>query len=138
MAQFKSQAHARELKQRLSLLVSGLSISENVDSNGMESLKLVKGSETIFIKIDVSDNAGRVDGLGLPQRVYSPHICKILRGDTPSDLALREIVVAACAKLGMKLEIYEIATLPSSFDLTGANLIVSIPSDEIHGLTLSQ
>jgi hypothetical protein len=138
MAQFKSQAHARELKQRLSLLVSGLSISENVDSNGMESLKLVKGSETIFIKIDVSDNAGRVDGLGLPQRVYSPHICQILRDNTPSDLALREIVVAACAKLGMKLEIYEIATLPSSFDLTGANLIVSIPSDEIHGLTLSQ
>lgn len=138
MAQFKSQAHARELKQRLSLLVSGLSISEDVDSNGMESLKLVKGSETIFIKIDVSDNAGRVDGLGLPQRVYSPHICKILRDDTPSDLALREIVVAACAKLGMKLEIYEIAILPSSFDLTGANLIVSIPSDEIHGLTLSQ
>jgi len=138
MAQFKSQAHARELKQRLSLLVSGLSISENVDSNGMESLKLVKGSETIFIKIDVSDNAGRVDGLGLPQRVYSPHICKILRAATSSDLALREIVVAACAKLGMKLEIYEIAILPSSFDLTGANLIVSIPSDEIHGLTLSQ
>lgn len=140
MSEFKAQAHARELKQRLSLSVSGLTISEDVDANGFPILKFVKGSETIFVKIStLAMPSGRVDGLGLPQRAYSPHQVQMLQDeDTISDKELRAKALAACAKLGMKLELWEKATLPSSFDLTGATLAASIPSDEIHPLTMSQ
>lgn len=140
MSEFKAQAHARELKQRLSLSVSGLTVSEDVDANGFPALKFVKSGETIFVKISTLPMpTGRVDGLGLPQRAYSPHQAQMLQdGDTVTNKELRAKVLAACAKLGMKLEIWENNTLPSSFDLTGATLIASIASDEIHPLTMSQ
>jgi hypothetical protein len=140
MAEFKAQAHSRELKQRLSLQVSGLTVTEAFDSNGFPSLTLVKGSETIFVKISTLPMpSGRVDGLGLPQRAYSPHQVQILQDlDTISDKDLRAKTLAACGKLGMKLELWEKAALPSSFDLTGATLISTISSDEIHPLTMSQ
>lgn len=139
MTAFKSQAHMRELKQRLQLSLSAAAFTDALDNNGLPSLKIVKGSETMFIKIDLYDNAGRVDGLGLAQRVYSPHKCQILQDeDTISDKAMRAIVLAACAKLGMKIELWEKATLPSSFDLAGATLAAEIRSDEINPLTQSQ
>jgi hypothetical protein len=139
MANFKAQAHSRELRQRLSLQISGAAITESIDANGYPEVKVVSGSETIFIKITDLGNAGRVDGLGLPQRAYSPHQVQILQdSDTVSDAAARAKVLAACAKLGMKLELWEKATLPASFDLTGASLTASIPSDEVNPLTMSQ
>lgn len=139
MANFKAQAHMRELAQRLSLSISGATITQSLDANGMPEAKVVKGSETIFIKITDLGNAGRVDGLGLPQRAYSPHQVQILQDlDTISDKDARAKVLAACAKLGMKLQLWEKATLPASFDLTGATQVAEIPSDEINPLTMSQ
>ena len=139
MSAFKCQAHSRELKQRLSLSIAGAAFSEALDAQGQPQLKIVKGSETMFVAISMDGNAGRVDGLGLPQRVYSPHICQILQdGDTISDKEVRAKVLSACGKLGMKLELWEKNTLPASFDLAGATKVASIASDEINPLTISQ
>lgn len=136
---FKAQAHMRELKQRLQLSQAGAVFSDDLDASGNPIMKMTVGSEIQFVKIEAVDNAGRVDGLGLAQRSYSPHKCTILRdSDTISDLAARERLSAACAKLGMKLEIWQIASLPVSFDLTGATKAVELGSDEQHPLTKSQ
>lgn len=139
MSEFKAQAHARELKQRLQLSVAGAALSDSLDSSGLPVVKLTKGSESIFVKIGLADNAGRVDGLGLAQRVYSPHVAQLLQEKSASatELEARAEVLAACAKLGMKLEVWEKAT-PASFDLTGATKVATIASDEINPLTMSQ
>jgi hypothetical protein len=138
MTAFKCQAHSRELSQRLKLSIADLAIEEALDANGMPELKIEKGSEAILVKIETLDNAGRVDGLGLPQRVYSPHKCTILQADAASDLEVRAKVLAACAKLGMKLMVYEAAAVPASWDLAGATKTAEIASDEINPLTQSQ
>jgi hypothetical protein len=139
MSEFKAQAHARELKQRLQLSVSDATLSDSLDESGLPVVKLEKGSESIFVKISLADNAGRVDGLGLPQRVYSPHIAQVLQEESAAatELETRAKVLAACAKLGMKLEVWEAAG-PTSFDLSGATKIATIASDEIHPLVMSQ
>ena len=138
MSEFKAQAHMRELKQRLGLAIAGAVFTDALDASGQPELKLVANAETIFIKISMLDNAGRVDGLGLPQRVYSPHKVQLLQDDTAADKAVRAKALAACAKLGMKLELWEKAVLPASFDLSGATQVAEIRSDEIHALTMSQ
>lgn len=138
MTAFKCQAHSRELSQRLKLAIADLAIDEALDANGMPELKIAKGAETLFVKIETLDNAGRVDGLGLPQRVYSPHKCTILQDAAASDLEVRAKVLAACAKLGMKLLVFENAAMPTSWDLTGATKTAEIASDEINPLTQSQ
>lgn len=139
MSEFKAQAHARELKQRLQLSVEGAALSESLDASGLPVLKLTKGSESIFVKIGLAGNAGRVDGLGLSQRVYSPHVCEILQEEAAvaTELDARAKVLAACAKLGMKLDVWEV-TAPSAFDLSGATKVASIASDEVHSMTMSQ
>lgn len=139
MSAFKAQAHMRELKQRLQLSLAGATFQDNLDGDGYPELQMTVGSEVQFVKIKTVDNAGRVDGLGLPQESYAPHKCMILRdGDTISSVEARERLVAACTKLGMKLEVWQINTLPSSFDLTGATKLYEVASDEIHSLTKSQ
>ncbi len=138
MSEFKAQAHMRELKQRLQLAIAGAVLTDSLDAQGLPALKIEKGGETIHVKISTEGNAGRVDGLGLAQRSYSPHKAQLLQDDTAADKDARAKTLAACAKLGMKLEIYEIASVPASFDLTGATLVSAIASDEIHPLTMSQ
>ena len=139
MAAFKAQAHMRDLKQRLSLQLAGVAFEDSLDANSNPIVKLSHNSEIIFIKIEDKGNAGRVDGLGLPQRAYSPHKCEILQdSDTVSSAEARAKTLAACAKMGMDVELWEKATLPAQFDLTGASLTAKIPADEINSLTNSQ
>ena len=138
MANFKAQAHMRELKQRLSLSIAGAVFSDSVDANGNPEMKMASGAEIQFIKIQDVGNAGRVDGLGLAQRAYSPHQVQILRDAAVSDAAAREKLSAACAKLGMKMEIWQDASMPAIFDLSSATKVVEIRSDEINPLTSSQ
>jgi hypothetical protein len=137
---FKSVAHARELKQRLSLQVKGLAVVETADAAGNPIAKYTKGAEVIWVKIETLPNdSALTDALGLAQRVYSPHRVQILRdSDTISDAGFRELMTAACAKLGMKLEIWQQATLPASFDLSAATKAADIAADEINPLMSSQ
>ena len=140
MANFKAQAHARELKQRLSLSVASASFSEKLDANGNPELTMVKSGETIVIKIETLDNAGRVDGLGLPQRAYSPHKVQIVQIDIAVNAEARAKALVACAKLGMKLELFEKAAITGDYatDIAGATKVAEIASDEINALTTSQ
>jgi hypothetical protein len=150
MALFKAQAHMRELKQRLSLLLpSSVSYTDSLDANGMPQLQVTSAvPENEFIKIQTeADNAQHVDGLGLPQRVYSPHECIILREAAASanaaDASIREIITSACSKLGMKLTIREgtgvaAAASYSAADALATTTVAVLPSDEINKLTQSQ
>jgi len=138
MTSFKAQAHMRELKQRLSLSIAGATFSDSTDANGNPSMTMTSGAEVQEVHIEDVGNAGRVDGLGLPQRAYSPHKVQVLRDPTASSVEAREKLTAACAKLGMKMEIWEVTPMPASFDLTLATLVAEIRSDEVNPLTQSQ
>ena len=146
MAIFKAQAHMRELKQRLSILLSGKAQKDSTDLNGMPQLELSASGEQIFIKIQpLADFSQHVDGIGLAQRVYSPHECLILREEaaSASDPSARETVFAACAKLGMRVTVKEGSGVGSAASYSAAESLasstaVSLPSDEVNKLTVSQ
>lgn len=145
MSAFKAQAHMRELVQRLKLSIQGATIKQATDADGLPAIKVEKGADAILVKIKVDGNAGRVDGLGLPQRAYSPHICQLLQDADQTSADSKELKVrlaAAVAKLGMKVEVYEkdLADLPEAdaFDISTATLITILPSDEINPLIQSQ
>lgn len=146
MSLFKAQAHMRELRQRLSLSIPAATFVDDLDANSMPILVVSHASEKQFIKIETLDNAGRVDALGLPQRVYSPHKCSLIREATatpPADILGREIVSAAIAKLGMEIDIYEGTGVKTAANYAAAEALaptvtVKIRSDEINPLTQSQ
>ncbi len=150
MSAFKSQAHMRELKQRLQLTLPSATITEALDSNGYQSLKIVYSTEIALAKVAQDGNAGRVDGLGLAQRSYSPHIAQLLQDSDQTSAASKELkarMVAAMAKLGMKLIIREdvkadlaaasAATFDAAFAAAAAT-VATLPSDEINPLIQSQ
>ena len=145
MSEFKAQAHMRELVQRLKLSIKGVVIEQAQDADGYPAIRVEKGTDAILVKIKVDGNAGRVDGLGLPQRSYSPHIAQLLQDSDQTDQDAKELKVrlaSAVGKLGMKVEVWDrtLATLPaaSAFTTTGASLITILPSDEINPLIQSQ
>lgn len=144
MTVFKAIATMRELKQRMQLCGAFDSFVDAVDASGNPILVAIKGAEKHFIKIEPVDNAGRVDGLGLSQRVYSPHIARLIQEDTATaaEVAARAFCLAALCKLGMKLEIQEGPAAGAAADYAAADVlgvvVATIPSDEIHGLTMSQ
>jgi hypothetical protein len=140
MSAFKAQAMARNLVQRLKAQVAPtLTVTQTLDANSMPIIKLEKGSESIFIKIEVEANAsGGVNAVGVSQEKYSPHSVTLLRDAVAADADLREKATSEALKLGSKLSLYEVAAMPSSYDLTGASLIAVIPSDPYNALTLSE
>jgi len=140
MSAFKAQAMARNLQQRLKAQVAPtLTITQTLDANSMPILKLAKGGETIFIKIEVEQNpSGGVNAVGMAQESYSPHAVSILRDSTATDQDLREKASSEAVKLGSKVNLFEVNPLPSVYDLTGASLAASISSDPYNKLTQSE
>lgn len=141
----------RELKQRLQLTMPSATITSATDADGYEAIKVVLNTEVALAKVAQDGNAGRVDGLGLPQRAYSPHIAQMLQDSdqtTASSKELKARMAAAMSKLGMKLIIREdvkadlAATTAATFDAewaaTAAQPVVTLPSDEINPLIQSQ
>ena len=142
MTAFKAQAMAQRLKQQLPQVVAGVTVVQSLDVNGFPTLACTVSAETVFVKITDQGNAGRVDGIGMPQRAYSPHKVQILRENIgtsvePTQWPLREAVVAESVKLGSLVEIWEMED-PTVFDLTTATLLVSLPQDPINKLTNGQ
>lgn len=130
MSVFKAQAHSRELKQRLSLSYKGATIAESQDNDGFPILTITKATATSVVKIYMDGNAGRVNGLNLPQQVFSPHICEVTQDDLIDDADKSEMVArvtAAVAKLGMKVIIKDSTTT-----------LAILKSDEINPLIQSQ
>lgn len=151
MSVFKASAHMRELKQRLSILLPSSTLTEASDTDQMPLLVVKTNSEYQNIKIDVDGNQGRVDGLGLAQRAYSPHICHIAQESAAAassdEAAARAKTLAACAKLGMKVIIQEAADAGLAANWAAAQaavaadagaVTITLPSDEINPLTSSQ
>lgn len=65
--------------------------------------------------------SGAYDALGLAQTVYSPHICQVLFDITASvgtTEAYKAQILCECARIGMKVELYEV-------DATGSNIAVA-------------
>lgn len=150
MSAFKAQAHMRELVQRLKLSLAGAIIDQSQDAEGIPSIRVEKDGEAACLKIKMDGNASRTDGLGLPQRVYSPHIAEMLQDADQTSAAsklLKLRLAAAVAKLGMKVIAWEInkADMPVNAADFGAadlaavcTLIDILPSDEINPLIQSQ
>lgn len=165
MSIFKAIAHARELKQRA--IMQGFNVVDSFDADGYPVLDLEGACgariERILVKLMVRpDEAQHVDGLGLPQRAYSPHQCQIIvgaleisskvagGGTAPADLATakgwRAKADSMVAKLGMKVsEYYSINAdndTPIANDFAtlfaGATLFVEIPADELNPVLSSQ
>jgi hypothetical protein len=133
MSAFKAQALSRSLREALQLSIAGAVFSESADSSAFPILGIAAGGETIFVKFEMlPDPAAHVDGLGMAQRLYSPHICKLLRSDAATlvDAAVRDMVFAEAAKMGTKLEIWEAAAQPTSYTLAGASLVSEISTDK--------
>jgi hypothetical protein len=146
MAQFKAQAHMQELQQRLTLTFQSAVFTLSYDANFFPLLEVVNAGETQWIYITTEpDDSSHVNALGLPQQVYSPHQCALLRVPNANtvDTATREKVMAAIAKLGMKILDYEVTPIPSTpaaalAAIIPANLVFVIKSDEINPETQSQ
>jgi hypothetical protein len=149
MSVFKAQATMIELKQRLQLQLPSATISDAQDANGFPMLLIVSSTEIASAKIVTDGNAGRVDGLGLAQASYSPHIAQLLQDSdqtTDASAELKARMAAAMSKLGMKMIIKSDvkANLPASaagHDVAYAaapNTVATIRSNEINPLTQSQ
>lgn len=145
MSAFKAQAHARELTERLKV-GQNLKVEQAVNADGMPILKVsaLSGSPA-YIKIETDGNAGRVNGLNLPQQSYSPHIATLLVDNDAAAVVLTVKVAMETSKLGMKVKFYntDTADLPATilgFDaaLGDATLQGEMKSDAMFPLTLSQ
>lgn len=149
---FKAAAMARDLKQRLELALSadGVEVVAGQDSQNWPTLLIKEGDaatdDRMALVIRVDGNAGRVDGIGLPQAGYSPHRVDMVIAEDDSALvganeALRRRVTVEAAKLGSELEIRETAAdIVDASDLEAAAYalltpVQSIKSSEIHPLT---
>jgi hypothetical protein len=125
-------------------------MTDALDSNGYPAVSILYSSETVLAKIAQDGNAGRVDGLGLPQRSYSPHIAEMLQDSNHTTAAAKELkarMAAAMSKLGMKLIIKEdtnanlVSAGAAGFDAAFAAApatVATLPSDEINPLIQSQ
>lgn len=141
MSAFKAQAMSRDLRQRLEAQLAGLVVAASTDADFMPILKLTLGGESMYAKIETQpDTSGAVDGLGLAQRVYSPHQITLLQQTSVTSVDLRQHLYAEAARTGTKVRIYQCADVdfPASYDLTNATEISEIPSNSWHPLTLSE
>jgi hypothetical protein len=133
---FKAQAMMRDLAVRLKNRTKDLSAAE-------ESV----GGKYAFIRISTdyerSDESGKVDGLGLTQRVYSPHKCELVQEDAATadaaTLNLRAQIMAEVSKLGTKVCVLEGPAVQDETDFASAFAlavkVAEIKSDDIHPLT---
>lgn len=165
MSLFKAQAHSRDLVQRLQILLPSATITQFLDSLGFPYFSITNASETQWVYTTTeysaqtgapvgSDPAGgtgptpsnHVDGLGLPQRIYSPHQCQIYReasATPPADQNGRNQVQSQASLMGMKLLIWEGTGVKSTTTLAAAQaaattFVSDVPSDYINPLTQSQ
>jgi len=106
---FKSISLMRKLKQDLQLRLAGRIFSESTDSDGYPVLLITADATPTTVEANVilrirpmQDDIARTDGLGLPQRVYTPFQLEVIGqktagGDTPDNVPVDEAGIAASA-----------------------------------------
>lgn len=149
---FKAQAMARDLEVRLKNRIAGITTEAGLDSNRFPTLKVAVGAKAVWIRIS-TDSArttadGSVDGLGLAQRVYSPHVTEMLReaAATPPDASTNDMVTQVLAELsknGTKLLVREGTgveddTTWAAADAAASTTASTVRSDDINPLTSQQ
>lgn len=146
---FKSQALGRDLAVRLKNRGIAAAVSEDLDSDRFPVIKLEDGAgDFVWIHIttdhDRQAEDGSVDGLGLAQRTYTPHVINILKEvfltSSASIETLAALATAECAKLGTKLVVRDGTAVKSaaSFaaaDAAATNVAATYESDDVHPLT---
>ena len=145
---FKAQALARDLEVRLQNRIKGVSTQMDLDANRFPTIKCTVSAKSCFLRIKTdferSEESGKVDALGLNQRVYAPHMTEFLREDTATqDAASLEMlaqVLAEIAKNGTKIVIMEGPAVENAATFAAAaalatDVVAEIRSDDIHPLT---
>ena len=137
---FAAQAYSRKLRENLALTVQGDSTVESLDANGYPMVVMTVNSDNFFYKIEPIEASGMVDGLGLPQRAYSPHMITLILDPTSTQKAGHYDLIAKGTAMGMRINVMEgavkaLTDYPTAF--AAATLITTVRSNEIHPLTLS-
>lgn len=147
---FKSIAIMRDLEVRLKNRITSLTVSSDTDSSGYPISRLSVGADQgIYIRTrtdsDTSDAMGKIDGLGLDQRVYAPHIIELLKEDfAGSEAAIEQLsseVLAELTKIGTKVRVTRVngskadAYATAEADMDAAADSYEIRSDDINPLT---
>jgi hypothetical protein len=146
---FKASAMARDLANRLQLRVAGMTIKQDVDANRWPTLQCTVGGKSEWIRIrtaqDESDAEGMVDALGLPQRVYSPHLTEVMEeaAATPPTAGtndMRRQVLAEVGKNGTEIHVLEGTGVETAASFAAAaalatTLVSTIRSDTTNPLT---
>jgi len=146
---FKAQAMARDLAVRLQNRISGLTITQGLDSDSFPTLQLTVSSKSMWIRIRTdyqeSEGEGKVDALGLGQRVYTPHLTEVLEEaaatpPTAATLNMRAQALAEVSKNGTKVLVQEGTGVETAANYAAAlalatTVVATIRSDDINPLT---
>ncbi len=110
----KAQSLIRQLAEDLTLRLSALTVTAGTDSSGNPQITVGTGiaaSQSAFIRC-IPESTLQVDGLGLTQRVYTPHIIQfVLETSTIAAVALmteanKMLLLGELLKHGTKVELY--------------------------------
>jgi hypothetical protein len=109
------QALVERLNMRFSALGNAAVAAAAYDANTDKYVTIIAGagnnSMKAIVKFETAPVAlsGATDGLGLPQRVYSPHIAKVLfevNAAAPITRLQEFVVLGEVFRIGMKAEFY--------------------------------
>jgi hypothetical protein len=138
----KIELQSQSLMERLGLRLSTTVAKSYVSGDVMLTVSVGDDADALILMAPIAPLAsGSVDALGLTQRVYSPHIIKVIFDTTAVTGAASATKLAILGELfrtGMKLELYEVdcsakdggAAVLASTDFVAANFIASFDSLE--------
>lgn len=141
----KAISLSRQLKEDLALVL-GSTLTESFDSNGCPVLTYgaaTANSQSASIRVKMVDSI-QTDGLGLTQRVFTPHIIQLLveESATADVLILKaqeySKILAQLVKHGTRVEVWHAANTNAPTFANIANSTLEVVIDHIwHPLTSS-
>jgi hypothetical protein len=141
---------ARDLAVRLQNRIgSPMVITQGLDSDSFPTLQLTISGDSVWIRIRTdymeSEAEGKVDALGLGQRVYTPHVTELLQeaAATPpaaGTLNMRAQALAEVSKNGTQVLVMEGTGVQTAANYAAAlalatTTVATIRSDDINPLT---
>ncbi len=138
----KAQALIRELKEKLEIRTQGAAsgrcdtVRETADSEGYPALFLsdggneAAGEPVLAIRIKQKDMVSK-DVFGNDSKAYAPHVCELAHEDAQVDKKDIEMAMFELAKLGIKIQIKEIAAATA---VTLSSMDAASPAQELDDL----